>query len=74
MIDEKTKELLLGNGVTTAFVMERLGIRKLTATGMLHKFGANYEPRSGMWRLPNAQRLKNCDIYFNNRIKQGEIK
>lgn len=61
---EKIKDLLLGDGVSTEYVMEKFGVRKRTATKMMHEIGAFCDYRTRKWKLHNVERLKNC-LKFN---------
>lgn len=64
MNDPHIITLLNGDGVRTAYAMERLNCKKREATRYLHGLGARYDNASRMWRLPNVRRLDNCRINF----------
>lgn len=70
---EKIKALLMQDGVSTHFVMEQLGIKKLQATKLLHDLGAFCDHKASKWRLPNVERIKNCQFNFRNNYKNQEV-
>ena len=57
---EKIKELLMGDGVSIEFVMERLGLRKKAALKVMRDFGAFCDYNARKWRLHNVERVKKC--------------
>jgi hypothetical protein len=57
---DKIKELLMLDGVSTEFVMEKLNLKKRTATKLLHEMGAFCDYKTRKWKLHNVERLKNC--------------